>query len=186
MVFRVTLLGDGAVGKTAIRERYLGRGFKTQHLMTVGADFAAKDMTISYNGRDYSVVFQIWDLAGQKRFQEIRSRFYLGTNAGICVFDITRPESFQHIPQWLDELWKHNGATPPYIPIIIIGNKSDLRDKNSIPIKKAEEYCHALSARTEKFGYKVHYIETSALTGVNIDDAFDKIGKLILKHQLRL
>lgn len=185
MIFRVTLIGDGAVGKTAIRERYLGRGFKAEHLMTIGADFAAKDMVISHNGRDYNVVFQIWDIAGQKRFQEIRSRFYLGSNAGICVFDITSQDSFQNIPKWLDELWKNNGARPPYIPIIILGNKSDLRDRHSVPIKKAEEYCEALSAKTEKLGYKVHYMETSALNGENIEEAFQKIGKLVLKFQLR-
>ena len=52
-ILKITLLGDGAVGKTSIRNRYMGRGFKESHLMTIGADFAAVDKTVNYNDRDY-------------------------------------------------------------------------------------------------------------------------------------
>ena len=124
-ILKITLLGDGAVGKTSIRNRYMGRGFKESHLMTIGADFAAVDKTVKYNDKDYHVTFQIWDLAGQARFTEVRQRFYFGSLGGLLLFDITRPESFSNIPNWLNEIWKNSGTGA--VPIVLIGNKSDLR-----------------------------------------------------------
>ena len=180
MVFRFTLLGDGAAGKTSIRKRFMGQGFEVSHNMTIGADFAAKEVQVEYNGRVYNVVAQIWDIAGQKRFQELRSRFYLGSKAGLLVFDITRPETFKNITSWIEELWRHNGANPPYIPVILLGNKADLRDRNSVDAKKAEEYCKLLSQRTSALGYQVQYLETSAKTGQNIEKAFEILTKTVI------
>jgi len=53
---KIVLAGDGAVGKTALRERYLGKGFSSNYMMTIGADFALKEATI----REKSIKFQIW------------------------------------------------------------------------------------------------------------------------------
>lgn len=66
---KIVLAGDGAVGKTAIRERYLGKGFSSNYMMTIGADFALKEAHV----REKSIKFQIWDLAGQPRFGTVRS-----------------------------------------------------------------------------------------------------------------
>lgn len=178
-ILKITLLGDGAVGKTSLRERFMGRGFKTQHLMTIGADFAAIDKTVTYNDKDYEVTFQIWDLAGQQRFSSVRARFYQGSLGGLLLFDITRPESFQNLASWLNEIWKNSGSKSP-VPVVILGNKSDLRSRSSVDVKKAEEYCRQLTANTTKFGFDIIYIETSAKDGINIDEAFNALGQRIL------
>ncbi|MCE7735620.1 MAG: GTP-binding protein [Candidatus Heimdallarchaeota archaeon] len=180
-ILKITLLGDGAVGKTSIRNRYMGRGFKESHLMTIGADFAAVDKTVNYNDRDYHVTFQIWDLAGQARFTDVRQRFYFGSLGGLLLFDVTRPESFSNIPNWLNEIWKNSGTGA--VPIVLIGNKSDLRSGSSVSVKKAEEYCAQLTAKTKEYGFDVTYIETSAKTGLNIDEAFDALGKRIMSKR---
>ncbi|MHA2031190.1 MAG: Rab family GTPase [Candidatus Kariarchaeaceae archaeon] len=182
-ILKITLLGDGAVGKTSIRQRFMGRGFQTTHLMTIGADFAAVEKTINYNGIDYEVTFQIWDLAGQQRFTSVRARFYQGSLGGLLLFDITRPESFQNLSNWLNEIWKNSGTGP--VPIIIIGNKSDMRSGSSVEVKKAEEYCKQLTAKTQQHGFDVIYIETSAKSGINVDEAFDALGKRIIEKRLK-
>ncbi len=179
IVFRVTLLGDGAVGKTSLRNRFMGKGFNATHLMTVGADFAAKSMNLTVDNEHYDITFQVWDVAGQKRFQDIRSRFYGGSLAGICVFDVTRPDSFMNLTSWINEIWKHNGSG--VIPLIILGNKSDIRDKNSVEIKKAIDYAKALSTKTTPYGFEVLYYETSAMDGKNVDVAFNKIAEIIIR-----
>lgn len=184
MIFKITILGDGAVGKTSLRQRYMGRGFATQHQMTIGADFAAVQKDVEYNGVTRPITFQIWDLAGQKRFTEVRARFYFGSLGGLMVFDVTRAESFQNAASWINEIWKNNGKG--VVPITLIGNKSDLRDKKSVPKDKVLEYCKMLSERTLEHGFEVNYVETSAKTGENIDLAFVTLGQKIFgAHQKR-
>ncbi|MHA2253450.1 MAG: ADP-ribosylation factor-like protein, partial [Candidatus Kariarchaeaceae archaeon] len=69
--FKVVLLGDPSVGKTSIRKRYLGEGFKHTYSMTLGADFAIK--------RINNTVLQVFDLAGNPFFQTVRELYYHGT-----------------------------------------------------------------------------------------------------------
>ena len=182
-ILKMVLLGDSSVGKTSLRKRFMGQGYRSEHLTTIGADFAAKDSEINYSGQKQNVTFQIWDLAGQQRFESVRSRFFFGTMAGLCVFDITREESFKNIRIWIEELWKSNGKG--VIPIALIGNKSDLRGRKSISVKNAIEYCRILTEKTKKYGFDVNYIETSAKTGLNIEEAFEAIGKKIIDVNYR-
>ncbi len=172
---KVALMGDGAVGKTSIRNRFMGRGFRTEHLMTIGADFATYDFQIDST----KVTFQIWDLAGQDTFKTVRARFFRGAMAGLCIFDVTRRDSFMNLTSWIEELWRNSGRG--IVPIIILGNKSDLRDDKSVPVDQAKKYVQAISGKTARNGFNVHYLDTSAKTGQNINDAFYTIGKQIIK-----
>ena len=90
-IFKITLLGDGAVGKTSLRKTYLGEGFKDGYSMTIGADFAVKRLRID----DQDFVAQIWDLAGQQRFSAVREVYYRGTSGCLLVFDISRRSVFR-------------------------------------------------------------------------------------------
>lgn len=172
-IFKVTLLGDGAVGKTSLRKTYLGEGFQTGYSMTIGADFAVKRLKI--DGADF--VAQIWDLAGQQRFSAVREVYYRGTSGCLLVFDITRRSSFENIPSWIAELLKNNNQR--IVPLVLIGNKSDLRDTAPDPVlrEQAEEYARSLSSWS---GFTVPYIETSAKTGENVDEAFRTLLKNIV------
>ena len=104
-LMKIVLAGDGAVGKTALRERYLGKGFSSNYMMTIGADFALKEATI----REKNIKFQIWDHAGQPRFGTVRSVYYYGCLGALLLFDVTRPDTFTNLENWLEEIFKHNG-----------------------------------------------------------------------------
>ncbi|MFW9997854.1 MAG: GTP-binding protein [Candidatus Odinarchaeota archaeon] len=172
-LMKIVLAGDGAVGKTALRERYLGKGFQAKYLMTIGADFALKEATI--DGRELK--FQIWDLAGQQRFSAVRSVYYLGCLGALLLFDVTRPETFEHLQNWVDEIWKNNGKGQ--IPLVILGNKVDLRAQfpNHVTDEQAKEYCEKLTEQTQSEGFEVQYLPTSAKTGLNVPESFDSLGK---------
>ena len=71
-VFKVLLCGDGGVGKTSIRRRYLGQSFKKEYIVTMGADFA----TIEIKVANQTCWFAIWDIAGQEIFENLRPVFY--------------------------------------------------------------------------------------------------------------
>ncbi|MHA1449172.1 MAG: Rab family GTPase [Candidatus Hodarchaeales archaeon] len=171
-LMKIVLAGDGAVGKTALRERYLGKGFQAKYLMTIGADFALKEASID----NKDLKFQIWDLAGQQRFSAVRSVYYLGCLGALLLFDVTRPETFENLQNWVDELWKNNGKG--VIPLVILGNKVDLRDQfpNHVTDEQALSYCEKLSEKTRSEGFEIQYLPTSAKTGLNVAESFDKLG----------
>ena len=174
-MLKIALLGDAAVGKTSLRRRFMGKSFTNQHLMTIGADFSTTKLQISGT----TVTYQLWDIAGEHSYNKLRSQFYKGVRGALCVFDITREESYHNLASWINELWQHNGDGE--VPIILLGNKSDLRDDASISAENAQEYAKQIEQRMNK-PFQVTYLDTSAKTGVNVDKAFQMLGEEILQY----
>ena len=176
IVLKIVLIGDGGVGKTAIREKYLGHGFKSQYVMTIGADFAMQDDIV--NGR--KLRYQIWDLAGQDRFDGVRNVYYRAARGALLVFDVTRPDSYFNIPKWVKEVWGYNGQGK--IPIVLVANKIDLREseQETISPDQGRMMAEKLTKLTSQEGFACHYIETSAKTGEKVQDAFSLLSENIL------
>lgn len=154
----------------------MGEGFKEgDYLMTIGADFAVKKLKVDL--RD--VTLQIWDLAGQQRFSTVREVYYRGAAGALLLFDITRPETYELIPNWINELVRNNKNR--IVPMVLIGNKVDLRDKvsKSVPKEYAQQYAQSLSQWST---FDVPYIETSAKTGVNVQYAFESLARQIISQ----
>jgi len=171
--YKVCLVGDGYVGKTSIRRKYLKEGFKSSYLPTLGVDFAQK--AITHRGVPTNLV--IWDIAGQPAFQGLRRRYYEGSSGIILVYSVVDRESFDNASKWLVEAHGFMSSLPP---MIVIGNKIDLRPgypKNEV-VSPEEGRAFA-----ERFSQKLNtpsvFIETSALTGEKIDEAFDTLVGLI-------
>ena len=180
--YKLVLIGDGAVGKTSIRERYLGKGFKRSQLATIGVDFAQK--YTAYNG--VNVRHIIWDLAGQPSYASVRRHYYQGSSAIVLVYSVVERGSFDNASKWLVEAHKHLRGTEwsgwSGLPTAIIGNKIDLRESGEfedvIPPEEGKEFAEHFSERLEA---PVLYKETSALTGENIDEAFDELNGLMFE-----
>ncbi len=172
--YKITLIGDGAVGKTSIRRSYLGETFEGSYSLTLGSDFATKTMNVG----DLNINMIIWDLAGQPRFKAVREGFYRGTKGALLVFDLTRKDTYENIPQWIIELLKNNKMKK--VPMILIGNKSDLRGSlyKTIPSEYGENYAQELSLWS---GFDVPYIETSAKFNDNVEQPFEILIKQIIK-----
>ncbi|MHA1971886.1 MAG: Rab family GTPase [Candidatus Hodarchaeales archaeon] len=184
---KIVLIGDGGVGKTALRRAWLGEGFKTEYLMTIGADFASKEISYYYSPTKttYNIKFQIWDLAGQPRFKAVRDLYYRGAIGAMCFFDITNQESYMNLVEWIKNYWNLNGRGK--LPLIIVGAKCDLRDnpafQSQVASKHGREYAAELTKLVKtKHGFEIHYIETSALEGVNVDEAFHLLAKEIISN----
>lgn len=172
---KIALLGDGAVGKTSLRRAYLGESFSSEYLLTLGSDFAMKTAQVE----DKTLKFQIWDLSGQQRFNAVRKGYYLGCFGGLLVFDRTRPETLEHTMLWLNELWKSSGRGP--VPFLLLGNKTDIDPRANKLDKKAKMWAELFSAETRALkGFEVHYLQTSAKTGLNVERAFQLLGRNII------
>ncbi|MHA1214666.1 MAG: Rab family GTPase [Candidatus Hodarchaeales archaeon] len=172
-LYKICLLGDGGVGKTSLRERFLGKGFQSGYILTIGADFAVKNLEI--DGTNYK--FQIWDLAGQQRFSAVRTLYYKGSHGAILVFDRTRPESLYNLNNWKAELYNNVGRQ---IPFILLGNKNDL--PNTINEAELQEFIESTQKEITGVPFKIKYLDTSAKSGQNVTEAFELLGKTIKEY----
>ena len=177
--FKVVLIGDGRVGKTSIRRTFMGKHFVKPHLMTLGADFSSQNLDLTLNNITYEIKFSIWDIAGQDQFKTLRHRFYANANALLLVYDVTEKTSFDNLLKWLYEAWEVTSDTT--IPFLLIGNKLDLNESRVIQKNTAINFLEALKKKYPKIQY-CDYIETSALTGENINTMFKKIGEQLINR----
>ncbi|KAL6338748.1 hypothetical protein AAG906_023897 [Vitis piasezkii] len=155
-VFKVVLIGDSAVGKSQILARFARNEFSLDSKATIGVEFQTRTLVIQHK----SVKAQIWDTAGQERYRAVTSAYYRGAVGAMLVYDITKRQSFDHIPRWLEEL---RGHADKNIVIILIGNKTDLEEQRAVPTEDAKEFA-------EKEG--LFFLETSALEATNVENAF--------------
>ena len=171
-MFKAVLLGDGNVGKTSVRRQYLGKSFISSHIATIGVDFAQK--LVKIDNRPIRLV--IWDLAGQDGYQKVRKHYYQGCSAIILVYDVTNRTSFDNASAWLAESFKHTDENPP---TAVLANKIDLRtsaDKSKfVQTDEGEAFTKSLS---EKLGIPTIFLETSAKTGENIQEAFTDLSEV--------
>lgn len=173
-LWKIVLCGTSFVGKTTVRKRAMGEHFAEEYISTVGADFSSYKLKLG----DLTIGFQVWDLAGQDKYKYIRSSFYGGATGCFLVFDVTNPKSLKDLSSWVDEAIRYSNGT---IEIFVIcANKIDLKDNREITKDMGEKYALALR---ESSGLQCVYIETSALTGENIDVAFDLMAKCLLERE---
>jgi len=170
-VFKVIIIGPGAVGKTSLLHRFVEDKFSFRYKMTIGADFLSKIIQ-GYPNPDTTVKLQIWDIGGQDRYKFLRSSFFDGANGALIVFDLSRWHTFEEIEGWLSDLREYAGE---HIPFALIGNKADLIDKK-------DELYERESAEVFAKKEKTYYVETSAKTGENVEGAFLNLTHRMLKN----
>ena len=119
---------------------------------------------------DTTLRLVLFDTVGQEKLVTLRKRYYTGAHGAVIVFDITRKESFDHIENWIKEVEEKC----PDIPIIIVGNKTDLEEERAVTLKEAEE----------KWGAKNYTVlESSARLGDGVSDIYSIIAKQVMKKQ---
>ena len=120
-LFKYIIIGDTEVGKSSIMLMFTEQHFQTAHDMTIGVEFDSRSVTLQ-NGSVANL--EIWDTAGQESYLSITRSYYRGTDCCLLVYDVTRRESFEHLPRWLNEA-KQNAANPNLV-LMLVANKVDL------------------------------------------------------------
>lgn len=173
--YKVCVIGDGYVGKTSIRRRYLGKIFKSSYIATIGVDFAQKSVTVDGN----QVLLVIWDIAGQPLWQGLRKRYYEGASGLVLVYSVIERASFDSASKWLVEA---HGFMQKLPPLVVVGNKIDLR--STVPPEQTvtREEGEAFTKRfSEGMNTEAVFIETSAATGEMIDEAFAALTNMMIE-----
>ncbi|EER07494.1 RAB6 protein, putative [Perkinsus marinus ATCC 50983] len=142
------------------------RPISSHKVIFLGIDFVAKVITLD-DGR--MIKLQLWDTAGQERFRSLIPAYLRDTAACVVVFDLSSKESFNSVRSWVDQVRDEKG-TNGGVEIVLVGNKADMADLRQVSNEEA-------NALAEELGLK--YFETSAKSGIDIDEIFTEIAKSI-------
>eukprot|EP01063_Lacrimia_lanifica_P016079 TRINITY_DN226_c0_g3_i1.p2 TRINITY_DN226_c0_g3~~TRINITY_DN226_c0_g3_i1.p2 ORF type:complete len:245 (+),score=147.16 TRINITY_DN226_c0_g3_i1:66-737(+) len=153
---KVILLGDTAVGKSKLVERFLMGQFCPQQQSTHALTWFSYEAEVE--GEEEKVTVDFWDTAGQERFNTMHKTYYFEAHSAILVFDVRRKPTYKNLEQWLSEL----RSMRPEIPVLVAANKIDL----DMDVTK-KEFNFA-----KKHGLNLHYV--SAATGMNVVQLFEQ------------
>lgn len=163
--FKILLLGNTGVGKTSLLLQYTENKFLNSLLGTIGIDFRKK--TIKFYQKTIQLYF--WDTAGQEKFRSLTKNYYKDADGVLLVYDVTSQKSFDDLQFWLQESTNINEKKN--IPFVIIGNKTDLKNRE-VDTYIGEDYA-------KKNGFK--YIETSVKLNKNVEKCFEMIVSSIFE-----
>ena len=184
---KVVLLGDSAVGKTSLMNRFVQNAFSDSYISTVGAKVSKKIVNIKLGTMDYAVSFMLWDIIGSEGYKSTQSRHIAGLNGAIVVADLSRPETIKKLEEyWIPLLSATTADVMP--PILFVGNKLDLVEKADAD--KALEEFKELDARVRPEAaikrYKIldPYVVTSAKTGKGVEEGFRSLAvMMVMDHE---
>ncbi len=167
--FKVIVCGDPEVGKTSIILRFTNKAFKRTYIPTIGVNISEKQVFLeAINTR---IEFIIWDIAGRGKFQRMRTHFYQGADGLLLVFDLTRLSTFKNVASWYQDV---KASLHVDLMGFVLGNKSDLIDQRKVNAEESAILAQEL---------KMDYIETSALSGENVDNAFYRLAAVLIAQR---
>ncbi|XP_075596180.1 ras and EF-hand domain-containing protein isoform X2 [Balearica regulorum gibbericeps] len=170
--YKIVLAGDAAVGKSSFLMRLCKNEFRGNTSATLGVDFQMKRLIVDGE----PTVLQLWDTAGQERFRSIAKSYFRRADGVLLLYDVTCEKSFLNVREWVDMI---ADATHENIPIMMVGNKADLRQavteqgQKCVPINYGEKLAMT---------YNALFCETSAKDGSNIVEAVLHLAREVRKR----
>jgi Ras-related protein Rab-6A len=167
--YKLIFLGDQGTGKSSILNRFVDDKFDPNYQATIGLDFQSKNVKID----NQDIHLLLYDTAGQEKFRSLIPMYTRDANIIILVYDITRKESFTHIPDWVKDL---TNVKLDEVIFGLVGNKIDLEDQRQVTKEEGEKYAQ---------DNNIIFQEVSAKTGDNFSDLFYKkiFEQIIIKFR---
>jgi len=162
-LFKYIAIGDTGVGKSCLLLQFTDKRFNPEHDLTIGVEFGTHQITVNHD----KIKLQVWDTAGQETFRSITRSYYRNAAGALLVYDISRRDTFLHVTQWLVDAQTHGNKD---MIVILVGNKSDIDHLRQVPTEEGQKLA-------EEKG--LLFIETSAKTGQNVEEAFTLPAKTI-------
>ena len=164
---KVIILGDSYVGKSSLINRLINNKF-VELSSTLSIEYHTYIISIN----DYKIRMQLWDTAGQEKYNSIISNYYKGTDVAIFIYSIDKQETFENIQMWFKHLKENNEDSLN----ILIGNKLDMEKEGArvVSYENAENF-----ARDNNF-FLIREISCKSKEAYEIEDIyeiFDEIGK---------
>ena len=164
---KLLVLGGSSVGKSNFIHRFITNEFSEHHISSSGLELKSSEITI----KNKRIRIQLWDTAGQEKYKSITKSLFVKVQGIIAMFDLTNEDSFNQAKFWIKSIREECGSR---MPLILLGNKSDLEDSIIVSEKEIKEY-------TDK--EKIPYIMTSSKTNLNIKKAVSDLCENILDYK---
>ncbi|TKJ21883.1 MAG: hypothetical protein CEE43_08040 [Promethearchaeota archaeon Loki_b32] len=163
---KIIIVGEPAVGKTSLVKKFVSGQFTKDYRSSIGTNIFIKKINLENIGE---TTIQLWDIAGQERWINMRRSYYSGAKGVLIVGDLTRKNTFDQIVKfWVPDVKQYCELTP----IVLIANKNDLKEEiNEIEINTLGQQINAIGIFT-----------TSAKTGENVEMAFKIISEYAIKE----
>ncbi|MFV2016267.1 MAG: GTP-binding protein [Candidatus Heimdallarchaeota archaeon] len=168
-IFKILAVGNQSVGKTSITIRFATDKFSDDYKVTLGMNLSTKNVRIN----DKLIQMAVWDTAGQSSFEPLLPMYYRGALGAIIVYDITNRKSFEGVRRWFRDIKRFAEE----IPVIIIGNKSDLLDQRVITYEEGKKLADEMQ---ENWSYEVYFKESSAKEAIEVNESFMILATSIL------
>ncbi|KAL7510255.1 hypothetical protein ACHAXN_007211, partial [Cyclotella atomus] len=160
---KILLVGDGGVGKTAFKDILSNRQFEEKYVATVGV----KVQPLVFRTNRGLIKFNVWDTAGQEKFGCLRDGIYDNADCGVIMFDVQSRITFKNTPNWHRDITRVCEG----IPIVLVGNKSDVRDRS---VRRSD-----VMALLKKRG--MEYSEISVKSNLNCEEPLLFLARKVLK-----
>merc|ERR1711892_352427 len=178
---KCVVIGDGAVGKTCLLMSYTSNSFPGMYVPTI---FDNYDVKVTVDGQTMSL--GLWDTAGQAEYDRLRPLSYPQTDVFLICFSLVHPDSFENVRlKWGPEVRHYC----PIEPIILVGNKSDLRDDpkvvEDLKRKHLSPVTHTQGSVLAKQIGAVGYVECSAKTQKGLKTVFDEAIRAVISPTIQ-
>ncbi|CAM1510435.1 Fc.00g007700.m01.CDS01 [Cosmosporella sp. VM-42] len=197
-IAKLVCIGDSGCGKSSLTIRLCEGRFSPQHDVTIGVEFGSRIVPVGpphskppaltdaasdglpepprdASGPQKHMKLSLWDTAGQETYKSVTRSYFRGASGALLVFDLSRKQTFQHVTDWLNDL---RLIAEPDIVVILVGNKADLTqhedNKREVTQQEAEEWA--------KRNGVMEYVETSAKSGENVENAFMRVAERIFQN----
>ena len=165
---KIIIVGNKESGKSSLVHSFVNEKFQDDLSSTIGFNIFKKKIEVSESSR---INYIIWDTGGfSSEISPIKEKIYNFADAAIIVIDRMRTDNIKSIKRWINKI---NESVLYRIPIIIIGTKIDIVSDPEISEDDLQELANE---------YHIHYIPTSAKTGLNIKEAFIELTDTILDY----
>jgi len=173
--YKVVLLGEGGVGKTALVRRYCFNEFSTDTQLTIGLSFHSVTLQAKQGSSKFRIGLSIWDFGGQQRFRPLLPQFIYGANAALLVFDLGGVHTLENLRGWKKMLIEN---ITEKIPIHLVGTKLDLIQET--PSLRLDP--NVIKQYVEELG-ATKYTETSAKEKINTDTIFKELVRILVNQK---
>ncbi|CAK8688653.1 ras-related protein M-Ras-like [Clavelina lepadiformis] len=170
MTYKLVVVGDGGVGKSALTIQFFQKMFVEEYDPTI------EDSYIQHTDIDGQwCILDVLDTAGQEEFSTMREQYMRTGDGFLIVYSVTDRASYDHVPEFHDLILRVKDETA--FPALLVANKVDLVHQRVVQEEEGREMA-------QQFG--IPYIETSAKDPPqNVDKAFQDVVRIIRQQGIQ-